>query len=123
MQSKVASAVAAAGGDFRLQAPLVPWVLWRMQAMTGKQVQAPDIVRHEWLSVVDLPHAWDLPDDHLECIVGLTLASFFGWQASSIYSVPIASVHQGPLEHAALLLSLVPVSLRHFPSTRWDGLR
>ena len=68
-----------------------------MQAMTGKQVQAPAIVPHEWLSVVDLQCAWDLPDDHLECIVGLTLASFFGWRASSIYSVPIASIHQGTL--------------------------
>ena len=93
MLSGVASAVAAAGGDFRLQAPLVQRVLRGMQAMMGKQVQAPAIVPHEWLSVVDLQHAWDLPDDHLECIVGLTLASFFGWQASSVYSVPIASIH------------------------------
>ena len=53
---------------------------------------------HEWLSVVHLPCVWDLPDDHLECIVGLTLASFFGWQASRVYSAPIASVHQGPLK-------------------------
>ena len=64
----------------------------------GKQVQVPAIVPHEWLSVVGLQHAWDLPDDHLDCIVGLTLASLFGWRASSIYSVPIVSIHQGPLE-------------------------
>ena len=31
--------------------------------------------------------------------MGLTLASFFGWQASIVYSVPIDSIHQGPLEH------------------------
>ena len=75
----VASAVAAAGGDFWMRAPLVQRVLWGMQAMIGKQVQAPASMPHEWLPVVDLQHAWDLPDDHLECIVGLTLASFFGW--------------------------------------------
>ena len=77
--SGVASSVVAAGGDFRLWAPLVQQVVRGMQAMMGKQVQAPAIVPHEWLSVVDLPRAWDLPDDHLECIVGLTLASFLGW--------------------------------------------
>ena len=65
MLSGVASAVAAAGGDFQLRAPLVQRVLRGMQAMTGKQVQAPAIVPHEWLSVVDLQRAWDLPDDHL----------------------------------------------------------
>ena len=79
MLSGVASAVAAAGGDFRLWASLVQRVLRSMQVMMGKQVQAPGIVPHEWLYVVHLQCAWDLPDDHLECIVGLTLASFFGW--------------------------------------------
>ena len=75
----LASAVVAASGDFRLRAPLVHWVLRSMQAMTEKQVQTPAIVPHKWLSVVDLQHVWDLTDDHLECIVGLTLASLFGW--------------------------------------------
>ena len=96
--SGVVSAVAAASGDFQLWAQLVQRVLWSMQTMMGKQVQAPAIVPHEWLSVLDLQFMWDLPNDHLECIVGPTLASLFGWRASSVYSVPIASIHQGPLE-------------------------
>ena len=31
--------------------------------------------------------------------MGLTLNSYLGWRASSIYSVPISCIHQGPLEH------------------------
>ena len=123
MLSGVASAVVAAGRDFWLQAPLVQLVLWRMQVMMGKQVQVPAIVPHEWLSVVDLQHVWDLPDDHLECIVGLTLASFFGWQASSIYSVPIGSIHQGPLEHGCPTIEFGTSVFKSSPFTRWDGLR
>ena len=98
MLSGVASDVPAASGDFRLRAPLVQQVLRGMQSMMEKQVQEPATVPHEWLSVVDLPRGWDQPNDHLECIVDLTLASFFGWRASSVYSVPIASIYQGPLE-------------------------
>ena len=41
---------------------------------------------------------------HLECIVGLTLVSFFAWRASSIYSVPIVSICQGPLERGNLFV-------------------
>ena len=57
MLSGVASAVAAAGGDFWLRTPLVQRVLRGMQAMMGKYVQVPTIVPHEWLSMVDLQHA------------------------------------------------------------------
>ena len=53
IMSGVASTVSAASGDFRLRAPLVQRVLQGMQVMTGKQVQAPAIVPHEWLFMVD----------------------------------------------------------------------
>ena len=57
MISGVASAVTAAAGDFRLRSPLVQWVLRGMQAMMGKQVQAPASVPYEWLSIVDQQRA------------------------------------------------------------------
>ena len=60
--------------------------------MLGKPVQAPAIVPHEWLSRVELHGAWDLSEGVLESLAALTLASFFGWRASSAYSVPLMSV-------------------------------
>ena len=53
---------------------------------------------HDWLRAVDLPLACGLPEGDLECLVALTLASFFGWRASSVFSVPLTSVKWGPDE-------------------------
>ena len=90
--SGVMAAVAAAGGRFPLHAPLVQRVLRGMVALQGKQVQAPAIVVHEWLAAIDMQRAWDLPEHQLEWVTAVTLASFFGWRASSVYSVPLLSV-------------------------------
>ena len=34
----------------------------------------------------------------MECLVALTVANFFGWRASSVFSVPLTSVQRGPDE-------------------------
>ena len=34
----------------------------------------------------------------MECLVALTMANFFGWHASSVFSVPLTSVQWGPDE-------------------------
>ena len=44
--------------------------------------------------------ACGLPEGDLECLVALTLANFFGWWASSIFSVPLTSVKWAPDERA-----------------------
>ena len=53
---------------------------------------------HDWLRAVDLPLACGLPEGDLECLVALTVANFFGWRASSVFSVPLTSVQRGPDE-------------------------
>ena len=90
--SGVMAAVAAAGGSFPLHAPLMQRVLRGMVALQGKQVQAPAIVAHEWLAAIDMQWAWDLLEHQLEWVTAVTLASFFGWRASNVYSVPLPSV-------------------------------
>ena len=47
---------------------------------------------------MDLPIACKLPKGDLECLVALTLANFFGWHASSVFSVPLTLVKRGPDE-------------------------
>ena len=53
----------------------------------------------DWLQAVDLPMACGLPEGNLECMVALTLANFFGWCTSSVFSVPLALVKWHPDEH------------------------
>ena len=47
---------------------------------------------------LDLPLACGLPEGDLECLVALTVANFFGWRASSVFSVSLTSVQRGPDE-------------------------
>ena len=42
--------------------------------------------------------ACGLPEGDLECLVALTVANFFGWRASPVFSVPLTSVQWGPDE-------------------------
>ena len=57
--------------------------------MQGKPVQSPEVMPHDKLQAVDLHVAYGLPDGDLECLVALTLVSFFGWHVSSIFSVSL----------------------------------
>ena len=50
------------------------------------------------MRAVDLPLACGLPEGDLECLVALTVANFFGWYASSVFSVPLTAIQRGPDE-------------------------